>query len=224
MLLGDIAVGYASLLSGLTKAENTFSTLDGSVDDDNYLPEKNNGMLVDNWYQGMKVCFIFRYLVWCSSDWGALHVWILWESAGARSLLHEHRGISHRAPTRTSRYATSYWSIYLPHTGVSYYILTLLASTPSNFDVSECDSLLPAAIPAATERVLEQVKEAYKVVDIWATFSVNFRHYGILIKAEVARVRGYVSILSSNFFSNTETFTKQRISRNFVTLADFSVF
>ena len=55
MLLFEVAAGYASLLAGLTLGEDTFTTQDGVIDEDSYLPSKNNGPVVNTWFEGLKV-------------------------------------------------------------------------------------------------------------------------------------------------------------------------
>jgi hypothetical protein len=56
VLLAGISLGYASLLLGLTKGEDSYTTLDGSVREENYLPATNVNPVIVVWFMGLKVC------------------------------------------------------------------------------------------------------------------------------------------------------------------------
>lgn len=57
ILVFGISLGYSSLLAGLTLGEDSYTTIDGSVNESNYLPEKKNQQVVECWYTASKVSF-----------------------------------------------------------------------------------------------------------------------------------------------------------------------
>lgn len=60
LLVFQISLGYSSLLAGLTLGEDTYTTIDGSVNENQYLPERKNYPVVEMWYIGSKVIqFLF---------------------------------------------------------------------------------------------------------------------------------------------------------------------
>jgi hypothetical protein len=196
LLLSNIAVGYASLLAGLTISEDSFTTLDGSVNEDNYLRSKNNGLLVDNWYQGMKVLLFTPIFFRFDSNALLLQVESLYMF-----------GLYKEALEHGDYYMSIVGSLMgHPHEprGVSYYILAVLAAAPSKIEEDPPDlshiSCSPNLFPVhkitqeedrGQDDVIKVVMESFKHVELWVNNSINFRHYGILIQAEMARVQGY---------------------------------
>lgn len=61
-LLSGISLAYAQLLMGLTKSEDSLSTLDGVHNEDAYALDKNNGPVVNTWFTGFKVVLLISPL------------------------------------------------------------------------------------------------------------------------------------------------------------------
>ena len=93
-----------------------------------------------------------------------------------------------------------------------YYILSLLAALPSHFEIDvtvsessptlsfHSSGLFGTEKPSQEEydRVINQATDLCKHIDLWVKNSaINFIHYDTLIKAELARVQGYLSALLS---------------------------